>query len=154
MNELLIARGLNLRPLWNDLRQRFRADQISLSLLPPSDDESLPRRALVELNPSALIQRLNEGVGQEGWSLEYYVWGDDLYTGRLTILGATREGLIRDPSLVNASARAFRLAAGRFGIGDRLFDHVTPVEIDADGHIAHPEEVHRRLRREGRIHQS
>jgi hypothetical protein len=151
MNELLIARGLNLEPLWKDLCRRFRADQISLKLLPPPDEDGLPRQARVELDAGALIARLDQVVGRENWSMEYYIWSDDLCSCRLTVFGATRDALARSGSAAYATPDAFRLAAGRFGIGRRLYDHIVAVEVDANGQIAHPEEVYRKLRREGRL---
>lgn len=69
----------------------------------------------------ALMDRLDEAVGPEGWQDAYELLlareGFYLFRCRLTVLGVTKEGIGEGGSPKEAALDAFREAAARFGLG-------------------------------------
>lgn len=154
MNERIIARGLDLSPLWRQMRQRFQFDHLAFEILSPDDPDNPHRRtALLLLKPSAITGRISNVVGPENLRVEYDRLPPDLYSCRLTILGGVRKALMEASKYSWGCKVALNLAAGQFGIGTRVFNHSVDVRVDADEELANPEEVRRTLLERGVIAQ-
>ena len=146
MNERIIARGLDLTPLWKQMRQRFRFEDLHFELYSP-DDPTGPkhRRAFLLLNPAPIADRVGDVVGPENLSIEYHCPVPDLYSCRLTILGGVRTAFMEAADYNWGCKAALHLAACQFAIGTRVFNHRVDVRVNADDKITNREEVRQTL---------
>jgi len=102
--------------------------------------------AVAYVDARAVLNRLDEAVGPEGWYDTYEVLADrDTEDGRhvevrcrLTILGITKEDVGEGDSLKAAFSDALKRAAVKFGVGRYLYSLPSQwVDLDDGGNI-HP----------------
>ncbi len=109
-----------MNDVWDMLHEPFPPEEMQWRVEALSKDK---RKALVVplVNHSALLDRLDEVLGPQGWQDSYEVLQaqPNLYAVkcRLTILDTSKEDLGEGSSLKAAFAEALVRAAGKFGIG-------------------------------------
>lgn len=139
------------REPWTLLRRPFPFEAVTLT--DRRIDPHVGRGAATPVvKPGALLRRLDEAVGVDGWNLSYGGLEGQTVKCRLEILGAVREGFGRHENLLQACAEALLGAARLFGIGLGLHGEATVyVEVDADGAVTNEEDIQSQMRRAGII---
>lgn len=137
--------------LWSTLRGPF--DPSDVRLINIRTDTKYGRGlAQPVVKESALIHRLNETLGPEGWSVEFHREGSQEYRCRLHIGSAFRDAIAEEGEHLDSCLQALRLAARQFGIAAGL--HGPPdiyVEKDEDGNIKNFDQIIEELRDAGAV---
>ncbi len=120
---------------WSRLRQKFRFEDVELIDVRVDRDQSYGT-ATVVVSEAALQARLDREAGPAHWNLAYEHLGPSGVWCRLSLFEAYRDGFGGPGEIGEACRRAFRMAAGLFGIGQGLLGETTVfVETDEAGSI-------------------
>lgn len=129
--------------IWGRLARPFAFEEIRVKVLATNKDKT---RGLIVpyIDARCVMDRLDEVVGPEAWSDEYFALAEGVIRCRLTVAGVSKEdvGLGDDPK--SAFSDALKRAAVKFGLGRFLYDSEKLWgPLDDRGQIKDPEAAKR-----------
>ncbi|MFT7553566.1 MAG: hypothetical protein ACI9BV_003902 [Rhodothermales bacterium] len=130
---------------WAALARPFPTEHVQVKVLATNQDKS---RGLIVpfINARAVMDRLDQVVGPDGWSDAYDVIAVGVVKCRLTISGITKTDVGQGDDAKSAFSDSLKRAAVRWGIGRYLYDAVKLWgPLDSRGQISDPEQAKLRV---------
>ncbi|ULR39751.1 Rad52/Rad22 family DNA repair protein (plasmid) [Thermus sp. NEB1569] len=131
-----------MKQVFEALRAPFPEEVIDVKIQAVSKD-GRKGQVVAYVDARAVMNRLDEVLGPDGWADEYEVLADRTFQGRngderlvevkcrLTILGITKEDVGEGDTLKAAFSDALKRAAVKFGVGRHLYE-MEKVWVDLD----------------------